>query len=239
MTWPFCVVVTSPAVLPAPPKPPTPNTIEASLPVLVAWMPPQMLIAPAPPPPPIDWASRPVERLPDANRSASTRADDIAPEPAVAAEAADAHDQLARGRDSAAHVHAALAAAAADRLDRDRDLVVAFALNLNPVGRTDRRADGRGDVAGIAAAAAKAADTERRDARLVVARAGDGDLAGDVEAALAAAAADRLDDNAVRSAAARPIRRIDVGNVGEQVEGNDRSSAVRTSESGPGRAHCR
>ena len=143
-------------------------------------------------------------------------ADDVAAKAAVAAKPADAHDQLARGRDSARNVDSALAAAAADRLDRDRDLVVANALDLDAVGRVDRRADARGNVAGIAAAAAKAADAERRDARLVVARPADRNLAGDVEAALAAAAADRLDDDAVRSAAAGPVGRIDEGNVGNR-----------------------
>ena len=55
----------------------------------------------------------------------------------------------------------ALAAAAADRLDRDRDLVVANALNLDAVGRARRRADRRSHVASIAAASHR---TRRRRA---------------------------------------------------------------------------
>src|SRR5437868_7477478 len=59
-------------MLPAPPKPPTPNTSDGFLPLLVGLIPPETLTPPPPPPPPIDAANRPAERLPEANRSPST-----------------------------------------------------------------------------------------------------------------------------------------------------------------------
>ena len=61
---PRCVAVTSPLTLPAPPKPPTPNTSDGVCAWLLAWMPPLMFMPPLPPPPPMDCAMKPMDCAP-------------------------------------------------------------------------------------------------------------------------------------------------------------------------------
>ena len=110
---------------------------------------------------------------------------------AAAAEPADAGNQIAGARNAAGNIDPASTAAAANRLNDDRRMLIAISEHREI---SVRRAKGQMRGACISAGATKTTNTERNGAAGI---AGDRQLAGDIHTAIAAAATLALDHHTI------------------------------------------
>ncbi len=151
---PRCVASTVLLRLPAPPKPPSPNTSVGFEVSLLPWMPPLMLMPPLPPPPPSDCAKKPMALAPTAEMSVVALAFTAPAAPPSPPKPPMPAVMTPSMRDAAGDVHAAIAAAAADGLRTHAEALVAHRAHI-------RRRDIESHGAGVTAAAAKTTHAQR------------------------------------------------------------------------------